>query len=148
MELPLGAYAPCLNGFSVRNSVGYTVGTDLVNNVGLNSVDPLRVISSLRYDSPNNKWGAELIGTYVDRKHRVNFLTSPDQFVPGSYYSLDLIAYANVSKYVTANIGVYNLTDQRYFVWQDVIGLPATRTDIGRFAQPGMYVKAGFTIRF
>jgi hemoglobin/transferrin/lactoferrin receptor protein len=148
VELPLGAYASCLNGFSVRNSVGYTVGTDLVNNVGLNSVDPIRVISSLRYDSPNNTWGAELIGTYVDRKHRVNFLTSPDQFVPGSYYSLDLIAYANLSKYVTANIGVYNLTNQHYFVWQDVIGLPSTRTDIGRFAQPGTYVKAGFTIRF
>jgi hemoglobin/transferrin/lactoferrin receptor protein len=148
MELPLGAHAPCLNGFSVRNSIGYTVGTDLVNNVGLNSVDPIRVISSLRYDSPNNTWGAELIGTYVDRKHRVNFLTSPDQFVPGSYYSLDLIAYANLSKNVTANIGVYNLTDQRYFVWQDVIGLAASRTDLGRFAQPGMYVKAGFTIRF
>ena len=148
MDLPLGAYAACLNGFSFRNSVGYTVGTDLVNDVGLNSVDPLKVISSLRYDSPNNKWGAELVGTYVNRKRRVNFLTSPDQFVPGSYYSLDLIAYANLSKYVTMNIGVYNLTDQRYFVWQDVIGLSATRTDIGRFAQPGIYAKAGFTIRF
>jgi hemoglobin/transferrin/lactoferrin receptor protein len=148
MEIPLGAYASCLNGFSVRNSIGYTVGTDLDNGIGLNSVDPLKVISSLRYDAPNNKWGVELIGTYADTKQRVNFLTSPDQFVPGSYYSLDLIAYANLSKNVTANIGVYNLTDQQYFVWQDVIGLPTTRTDLGRFAQPGMYVKAGFTIRF
>ena len=83
MELPLGAYAACLNGFSVRNSIGYTVGNDLVHDVGLNSVDPLKIISSLRYDAPNNRWGTELVGTYVDRKHRVDFLTSPDQFVPG-----------------------------------------------------------------
>jgi hemoglobin/transferrin/lactoferrin receptor protein len=148
VELPLGAYAACLNGFSVRNSIGYTVGNDLVNNVGLNSVDPLKIISSLRYDAPNNRWGTELVGAFVDRKHRVDFLTSPDQFVPGSYYSLDLIAYANLSKNVTVNVGVYNLTDQRYFVWQDVVGLPATRADIGRFAQPGAYVKGSVTIRF
>jgi hemoglobin/transferrin/lactoferrin receptor protein len=148
VEFPLGAYAACLNGFSLRNSIGYTVGTDLVNDVGLNSVDPLKIISSLRYDAPDNRWGTELVGTYVDRKHRVDFLTSPDQFVPGSYYSLDLIAYANLSKNVTINVGIYNLTDQRYFVWQDVVGLPATRPDIGRFAQPGAFVKGSVTIRF
>ena len=68
--------------------------------------------------------------------------------MPDSYFVVDLIAYANLSKYVTANFGIYNLTDQHYFVWQDVIGLPTTRSDIGRFAQPGIYVKAGLTIRF
>jgi len=148
MEFPLGVYTPCLNGFSIRNSIGYTVGNDLVNDVGLNSVDPLKIITSLRYDAPDNRWGAELIGSYVDEKDRVDFLTSPNQFVPDSYFVVDLIAYANLSRYVTANFGIYNLTDQHYFVWQDVIGLPTTRSDIGRFAQPGIYVKAGLTIRF
>jgi hemoglobin/transferrin/lactoferrin receptor protein len=148
VELPLGAYAPCLTGFSVRNSIGYTVGTDLENDVGLNSVDPIKVISSLRYDAPDDRWGAELVGSYVGRKERVNFLSSPDQFVPGSYYSLDFIAYANLSKYVSANIGVYNLTDEKYFIWQNVIGLAESRPDLGRFAQPGTFVKAGLTIRF
>ena len=148
MELPLGAYTPCLNGWSVRNSIGYTVGNDLVSDVGLNSVDPLKIISSLRYDAPDNRWGVELIGTYVDEKHRVDFLTSPDQFVPDSYFAVDLIAYANLSRNLTANVGVYNLTDEGYFVWQDVIGLSGSRPDIGRFAQPGIYVKGGVTIRF
>lgn len=148
MDLPLAEYASYLKGFGVRNSVSYTVGNDLVNNVGLNSVDPFKVISSLHYDAPNKTWGAELVGTYVDRKDRVDFLTSPDQFVPDSYYSVDLIAYANLGKNTTFNVGIYNLTDQRYFVWQDVIGLPATRADIERFAQPGAYVKGSFTVRF
>jgi hemoglobin/transferrin/lactoferrin receptor protein len=148
VELPLGAYAQCLTGLSVRNSFGYTVGTDLENDVGLNSVDPIKVISSFRYDAPDNRWGAELVGSYVGRKERIDFLSSPDQFVPGSYYSLDLIAYANLSKYVSANVGVYNLTDEKYFIWQNVIGLPTSRPDIGRFAQPGTFVKAGLTIRF
>lgn len=148
IELPLGAYTTCLEGFSFRNSIGYTVGNDLVNDVGLNSVDPLKIISSLRYDARDNRWGVELVGTYVDQKHDVDFLSSPDQFVPGAFFSVDLIAYANLTKNVTANFGIYNLTDQRYFVWQDVIGLPASRPDIGRFAQPGIYVKGGVTIRF
>lgn len=148
MELPLGAYTSCLTGWSVRNSIGYTVGNDLVNDVGLNSVDPLKIISSLRYDAPDNRWGVELVGTYAAEKNRVDFLTSPDQFVPDSYFVVDLIAYANLSKNVTANFGIYNLTDEKYFVWQDVIGLPASRPDIGRFAQPGIYVKGGVTIRF
>ena len=148
MELPLGVYTSSLTGWSLRNSIGYTVGNDLDNDVGLNSVDPLKIISSLRYDAPENKWGVELIGTYVDRKDRVDFLTSPDQFVPDEYFVVDLIAYANLSKNVTANFGIYNLTDQHYFVWQDVRGLPASRPDIGRFAQPGIFVKAGLTIRF
>ena len=148
IEFPLGVYADCLTGFALRNSIGYTVGNDLVNDVGLNTVDPLKIITSLRYDAPENRWGVELVGTYVDQKHRVDFLTSPDQFVPGAYFVVDLIGYANLNKNVTLNLGLYNLTDQRYFVWQDVIGLPASRPDIGRFAQPGIYVKGGFTIRF
>lgn len=148
MELPLGVYADCLKGFSIRNSIGYTVGNDLDNDVGLNSVDPLKIISSLRYDAPDNRWGTELIGTYFAEKNRVDFLSSPDQFVPDAYFSLDLITYVNLSKNVTANFGIYNLTDEHYFVWQNVIGLPATRPDLERFAQPGIYVKAGVTIRF
>jgi hemoglobin/transferrin/lactoferrin receptor protein len=106
------------------------------------------VISSIRYDSPSNTWGVELAGTYAAQKDDIDFLSSPDQFVPDSYYSLDLIAYGNLTKFVTVNAGLYNLTDQHYYIWQNVVGLPVTRTDIGRFAEPGIYAKAGVTIRF
>ena len=148
VEFPLGYYSPVLNGFALRGSVGYTVGNDLDNDVPLNSVNPVKVISSLRYDAPNGRWGAEFLGTYVGRQDRVSFLANPDQFVPGSYYSLDFIGYANISKNVTANVGVYNLTDERFFIYQDVVGLTNARTDIDRFAQPGLHVQGGLTIRF
>ena len=148
VELPLGVYSSSLDGFSLRTSLGYTIGNDLVDDVGLNSVDPLKVVSSARYDSPSKKWGVELAGTYAAEKQDVDFISSPDQFVPGSFFSVDLIAYANVTKFTSVNVGIYNLTDEHYYLWQNVVGLPATRPDISRFAQPGTFVKAGITIRF
>ncbi len=162
-EVFFGYFTKSLNGFSFLTSVGAAHGNDLVNHTGLNSVDPLKFINALRYTSSNKIWGADLIATYVSRKGNVFYgppATTPPalpvgsnplesgQFVPPSYFSLDAIGYAKITKYVTVNLGVYNLTNSKYWIWQDVIGLPVNRVDLGRFTQPPINVKASVTMRF
>ena len=84
----------------------------------------------------------------LSRQDRVDYVSSPNQFIPDSAQVLDITAYANVTKNVRVNVGVYNLVNQKFWYYQDVVGLPGNRIDIGRFAQPGTHVKANVSITF
>ncbi|WP_421654604.1 hypothetical protein [Leptothermofonsia sp. ETS-13] len=51
---------------------------------------------------------------------------------------------------LTFNIGLFNLFNNQYFLYSDVRPLieSPTPADIGRFAQPGLSLRAGLTWRF
>ena len=147
-ETPLGYWAPPLEGFTLGASVGYSHGEDDSSNRPLNSIQPLKTNLQLRYDAPNGRWGAAFNAAFIARQNRVDLVSSPGQFIPDSAQVLDITAYANVTKNVRVNVGVYNLANQKFWYYQDVVGLPSSRIDIGRFAQPGTHVKANVSITF
>ncbi len=147
-ETPLGYWAPSLEGFAVGASLGYSHGEDETSNRPLNSIQPLKTNLQLRYDAPNGRWGVAFNAAFISRQNRVDFVSSPGQFIPDSAQVLDITAYANVTKNVRVNVGVYNLANEKFWYYQDVIGLPGNRIDIGRFAQPGTHVKANVSLTF
>ena len=63
----LGALAGW-QGWSVNSAVAYSQGDNLTDDTPLNSVDPLRGTLGVAFDS--ERWGAEVIGTFVARKRR------------------------------------------------------------------------------
>ena len=50
--------------------------------------------------------------------------------------------------FLRASVGLYNLSDRRYWYWQDVRELDAGRADLQRFAQPGLNTRLTLTLRF
>ncbi|MNH06162.1 putative hemoglobin and hemoglobin-haptoglobin-binding protein 2 precursor [compost metagenome] len=80
----------------------------------------------LGYEQPN--YGGLLSWTLVKRKTRVDDTTffAPDgasaQFRTPGYGVLDLTGFYKVSDDLTVNAGVYNLTDKKYWQWDDVRG--------------------------
>jgi len=125
-------------------SLAYAKGRDDVNNVPIDSIDPIRVVAGLRYDDRNG-WGAELTGLFAGRHFAVS---SETFFKTPAYFTLDATAYWNPLPSLSMNVGLFNLLDRKYFVAQDAVGVLASRSDIGRFSQPGRYLGANATVRF
>lgn len=140
------------NGFGLIGALGYTVGDDTGRDQPLNSVDPLKLVTGLRYNAPGNRWGGQLVGTIVERKHRIDTTSAPVPLASPGFGLLDLLGYWNLSKQATLNFGVFNLTDRKYFLWSDLQGTGGgtaamgTIASLDRFSQPGR--NARVTLRY
>jgi hemoglobin/transferrin/lactoferrin receptor protein len=132
------------NGFGLIGALGYAEGDDIDRDQPLNSVDPLKLVTGLRYNAPGNRWGGQLVGTFVERKHRIDQTRAPVPLASSGYGVLDLLGYWNLTKQTVLNFGVFNITDRKYFLWSDLQGvgggtaaMPATVASLDRFSQPG-----------
>lgn len=140
------------NGFGLIGAIGYAEGDDTDRNQPINSIDPLKLVAGLRYNAPANRWGGQLIGTFVARKERIDLTTAPVPLASPGFGLLDLLGYWNLSKQATLNFGVFNLTDQKYFLWSDLRGVGGgtaamgTIASLDRFSQPGR--NARVTLRY
>ncbi|MFT0517486.1 TonB-dependent receptor [Pseudomonas faucium] len=113
-------------GLYTQGSIAYANGRNDDNGQPLNSVNPLTGVFGLGYEQPN--YGGLLSWTLVKRKTRVDDTTfyAPDgassQFRTPGFGVLDLSGFYKVTDDVTVNAGLYNLTDKKYWQWDDVRG--------------------------
>ncbi|QBZ88384.1 TonB-dependent receptor [Pseudomonas viciae] len=113
-------------GLYTQGSVAYAYGRNADTGEPLNSVNPLTGVFGLGYDQDH--YGTLLSWTLVKRKDRVddsNF-NSPDgvssQFKTPGFGILDLTGFYKLTADVTVSGGLYNLTDKKYWLWDDVRG--------------------------
>ncbi|QXH50533.1 TonB-dependent hemoglobin/transferrin/lactoferrin family receptor [Pseudomonas fakonensis] len=116
-------------GLYTQGSIAYANGRNDDNGQPLNSVNPLTGVFGLGYEQPG--YGGLLSWTLVKRKTRVDDTTffAPDgassQFRTPGYGVLDLTGFYKVTDDITVNAGLYNLTDKKYWQWDDVRGYDA-----------------------
>ena len=102
----------------------------------------------LGYDQDN--YGGLLSWTLVKKKDRVDSSSfkTPDgtstQFKTPGFGIVDLSAFYKVTDEVTVSGGVYNLTDKKYWLWDDVRGYDSVGeasvtqpANLDRLTQPG-----------
>ena len=146
-QLQLDAFgAP--QGLYTKGSIAYAHGQNNDTGKPLNSVNPLTGVFGLGYDQDN--YGGLLSWTLVKSKNRVDETSfkSPDiagkAFKTPGFGILDLSGYYKVTQDVTVSAGVYNLTDKKYWLWDDVrsydgVGEAAAvnPANLDRLTQPG-----------
>ena len=116
----------------------------------INSVNPLTGVFGLGYDEQAGRYGALLDWTLVKRKDRVDDsqFNAPDgtssQFKTPGFGILDLTGYYKLTDDLTLNAGLYNLTDKKYWLWDDVRGYDGVGeaavlapANLDRLTQPG-----------
>ncbi|WP_440093185.1 TonB-dependent receptor [Pseudomonas syringae] len=136
------------NGLYSQASVAYVHGRNNDTGEPINSVNPLTGVIGLGYEQKD--YGSLLSWTLVKRKTRVDDSSfhSPDgtssQFKTPGFGILDLTGYYKVSDDVTLNAGLYNLTDKKYWRWDDVRGYDGVGeagvtapANLDRLTQPG-----------
>ncbi|MBG6288749.1 TonB-dependent receptor [Pseudomonas nitroreducens] len=148
-RLELGAFgAP--QGLYTKGSVAYAYGRNKDTGEPINSVNPLTGVFGLGYDEQAGRYGALLDWTLVKRKNRVDDsqFNAPDgtssQFKTPGFGILDLTGYYKLTDDLTLNAGLYNLTDKKYWLWDDVRGYDGVGeaavlapANLDRLTQPG-----------
>ena len=152
---------PRLSGFQAHASVAYARGNDKDRNQPLNTIDPLKGVFGLSWQ-PNETWNAELVMTAVKRKTRIDVSGSEGEdfmfFATPGFVTLDLLAEYHFNKKAYVNVGIFNLTDKKYWQWSDIFaiggigqeGPPGNipRDNIDRFSRPGINVSTSFRYVF
>ncbi|KAF1031349.1 MAG: Hemin receptor [Pseudomonas sp.] len=137
-------------GLYTQGSVAYAYGRNDDTGQPLNSVNPLKGVFGLGYDQQN--YGGLLSWTLVKKQNRVDSSTffAPDgnstngPFKTPGFGILDLTGFYKVTNDVTINGGLYNLTDKKYWNWDDVRSYDSVGeagvtgpANLDRLTQPG-----------
>ena len=135
------------SGLSIIYSAALSRGDNDTNDEPLDTINPFKLVAGVKYLSENNKWISELIATHTGKPR--NDSTS-NTFVPKAKTTVDFINKYKFNDQFDVNLGIYNLSDAKYFEYSDVRTLASsTPSDlIDSYSQPGRNVKAGFTFSF
>ena len=137
-----GSFGDALAGWTLRGAAAYARGEDRGDDTPLDSVDPLRGSLGLAYDRKH--WGAELAGTFADRKDRVS---SSTLYRPEGYAVFDLLAHWRFPDTdVRLNVGMFNLADKTYTDWADVPGVSSSSRTVDRYTRAGRSFAASVSV--
>lgn len=114
----------------------------------LETVDPFRLVTGLRFDAPSGNWGGQAIWTYSSQVDADDVANPVTAFRPGSVNIIDLTAYWNVTDAATLRAGIFNVTDATYWWWSDARGLSNASTVRDAYTQPGRNFSISAAYRF
>ncbi|MDZ7790185.1 MAG: TonB-dependent hemoglobin/transferrin/lactoferrin family receptor [Xanthomonadales bacterium] len=130
----LGTVAPALDDFQLRTAASWSDGENLSGDVPLNSIEPLTGVVGLRWRPAGLPLDLELVATAVDGKDDV---ADPADFQAPGYVTLDLLAGWQINDRSRLRLGLFNLTDRKYWAWSTVRGRAAADPGLDRHTQPG-----------
>ena len=160
LRAELGAWAPAMQGYHIDLATGVAKGrsfnTLTGDSGGLASVAPAKTALTFGYDHANELFGLALTAVHAGDKQAPNDLltgTTAPRFSVPSYTIFDLSTYWNVHKNAKIVVGVYNLTDRKYWDYAAARSLSAgttaaSRAEIERYAKPGRNVAASLSVNF
>ena len=135
-------------GLYTQTSIAWLHGRNNDTGKPLNSINPLTGVFGLGYDS--DAYGGLLSWTLIKAKSGVDDsdFHAPDGtsagFKTAGLGLLDLTGYYQITDDLTLNAGVYNLTDRKYWLWDDVRGYDGvgeagvtSPANLDRLTQPG-----------
>ena len=141
------AWSPRLEGWSGRLAGSWIRGEDLTRDVPLNSIDPPRLVLSVRYDAPSTRWGSELALTAVEAQREVD-RSRADLYRTDGYATLDWLANVSLGPRLRLNVGLFNLTDTAYIEWSDVRGRVADDPLVPYYTRAGFNASASLRYDF
>jgi hemoglobin/transferrin/lactoferrin receptor protein len=143
----VSTWSPRLEGWSGRLAGSWIRGEDLTRDVPLNSIDPPRLVLSVRFDAPSTRWGTELALTAVEAQREVD-RSRADLYRTDGYATLDWLANVSLSPRLRLNVGLFNLTDTAYIDWADVRGRVADDPLVPYYTRAGFNASASLRYDF
>ena len=131
-------------GLSLSNALSLTVGNDDIKDEPLHSINPFKLVSSLKYKFPGEKVVAKVTNTFTGEP---TVKDSYSDFKPDSWIKTDLEVGFNISKNLNTSLGAFNIFDTKYYHWSD-IRQSSDDSNHQRYAQAGRHLKAGFNYKF
>ena len=133
--LDIEEWSPVLEGWSLALNAAWSRGENTVTDQPLNSVEPLKANLIVDYEA-RGSWGVRLAATAVAAQTRVAEGATP-LFRTDGYFVLDAFTYLSLGERGSLNVGLLNLTDERYIEWSDVRGRAADDPLVAYATNPG-----------
>ena len=121
----------------LRASYGQTEGRDTVLNQPLNSVNPERLVLGLEHRLQQWTLGARLTHTAAKEPGDIDRSNFAQQFAPPSWTTLDLSASWQINRNTRLSAALQNLSNEKYWQWSNVQGLPGNSAVLDAFTAPG-----------
>lgn len=144
--------APLNWGLDIQVAASYTRG-DYTGSGGaerpLNSVEPWKLVAGLKWRSPAQRVGAQLIATHSAGKQatRIDQTCSPSCFASPAFTVLDATAFFELTPQVSLRVAAFNLTDKKYWWWSDVRDQSSTSAVLDAYTQPGRNVSVALSVK-
>jgi len=151
--------------WSARLAWAYSEG-EQDNGDPLPSILPATGVVGLRYQSPTQRWSLTANVTHAEAKklkdatlsEAPDFFTStvPD-YLSDAYTVLDLFGDINITRDLRLNAGIYNVFDEKYYLWPRVRFVNegtttlygyVTGDGIGRYSEPGRNFRVSLSWQF
>jgi hemoglobin/transferrin/lactoferrin receptor protein len=132
--------------WQLRGSAAAQRGDNETADVPLNSIPPAQASLGLLYSA--KVWGGELATTVAASKSgsRIDRSTV-NQFATPAYQLVDLTAYRDLGAHLRLQVGLFNLLDQKYWLWPNVLGQVAGAPILDRYTAPGRSVSLSMMVR-
>ena len=134
--------------WQVRGGYGYTKGT-VDQGQGIESISPHQLKLAVGQQAATWRW--ELAAAHTASKKASDMpADSRALFLSPAHTVWDLTGQVELRKGMRLNVGLYNLTDQKYWNWSDVRGVTAAaeRAAIDAYSQPGRNLRASLVMDF
>lgn len=160
LRAQLGAFAPGLQGYRIDLATGVAKGRATNTGTGLRdglaSVAPAKTALTFGYDHANQLFGLAVTAVHADSKQAPNDVISgvtTARYKVPAYTIFDLSTYWNVHRNAKIIVGVYNLTDRKYWDYAAARTLAAgtsaaNLSEIERYAKPGRNVAASLSVNY
>jgi len=145
--LELGALSSPLEGWSLRAAAAWSRGEDRESGAPLDSVDPLTATLGLAFEDED--WGGALSGRFVGNRDRLPPAPAgSDYFRSPGHAVLDLYAHWRFAPGARVNLGVFNLTDRKYWPSGNVPLVDAGSASVDRYTAPGRNLAASLSLEW
>ncbi|MGE3106228.1 MAG: TonB-dependent hemoglobin/transferrin/lactoferrin family receptor [Lysobacterales bacterium] len=134
-------------GTRLNTAWSYARGTDTRRDLPLNTIDPAKAVIGIARESGDRRHRLELVGSFVARKRRLDQSRTPLFASPG-FSSFDLFYSWQPADAVRVNLGVFNLSDRRHWLWGTVRGLTPNAREVDLATEPGRNVALSLHLGF
>lgn len=133
---------------TLRAAYGRTQGEDTTTGLPVNSVNPAQLYAAI--DQKLGAWTVGLGLTHVAGKKSedVDVSSTPNQFVPKGYTTLDLRTSWQIRPGTRLSAAIHNLTDKTYWQWANVRGLAANAPVLDAYTSPGRSLSVALVTDF
>lgn len=133
---------------TLRAAYGRTQGEDTTTGLPVNSVNPAQLYAAI--DQKIGAWTVGLGLTHVAGKKAedVDFSSTPNQFVPKGYTTLNLRTSWQIRPGTRLSAAIHNLTDKTYWQWANVRGVAANSPVLDAYTSPGRSLSVALVTDF
>lgn len=123
-------------GFYGSFNIAYSQGEDKTSGESIDSIAPLTTNVALGYDAQDKQFGGQVSMQWVAEKSGSDWSDSDNLDAP-SYNVTDITAYLRPTADLTLRAGVFNVFDEKYWLYSNLEGKDSTVQGIDRRTEPG-----------